>query len=160
MIENVAVVAKDIAAVIGCASTVITLAVTTIKPLRKHITNMIREVSKTDVQQVQLNNLKDKIQEVLDLMNQHIEEDKTFNSQISESMKDLKDGSAISLGNIIKEIYNAHKTDKQIPEKEMEIVDKAYLIYHDRLHANGVIERIYLEMTNGIESGSWITIID
>lgn len=137
---------RDIAAVVGYITAITVFVTSCFKPVRKRVGSLIRKVSRTDEQQAEIDSLHTKIDKLVDMMSEHVEKDGQFRNSMSDSIDALKAGSAISLGNVIKDVYNHYEAEKQIPEKEYEIVDKAYTIYHDRLGGNGVIERIFKEM--------------
>ena len=137
---------KCAAEYIGYITAIIVFLTVTIKPLRTKVGNKIRKISKTDEQGKRVCDLSDKIDSLIDVMTEYVAKNDEVHDILLDSIKILQAGSAALLGNQIKEIYNQYKDEKRIPEKEFEIVEKMYAIYHGALNGNGVIERIYEEM--------------
>jgi len=139
---------KNIAAVIGCISAAIALIVTIIKPIRKGIACWVTKVSKTNEQEDEISLVYDKIDELSKRIEKLTEDDCCFKKEILESMSSLKKGVGISLGNIIGNIYNKYKKDRVLPQKEYEVMCAIFEIYSKDLHMDGLIEKLYNEMTS------------
>ena len=139
-------VAKTAAEVIGYITVIAGFATVIIKPLRVKVQNHIRKISKTDEQEKRLCGLSEKIDNLINVMTAYVSKNDEVHNIILESIQVLKEGSAVSLGNNIKEIYNLYKEEKCIPEKEFEIVERMYTVYHDGLCGNGTVEHIHTEM--------------
>lgn len=144
MIETI----KDIAAVVGCASAVLALGMTLIKPMRIGFVNFIQSKAQTAEQQTQLDELRKQIEALAEKVSGYTAQEIIFRDEILESIKVLSSGMAMSLGNIIRNIYNTYKSEKKIPEKEFEVMDAIYKVYADGLHKNGVIKRMHEEVAN------------
>lgn len=139
---------KDIAAVVGCISAVLALGMTLIKPMRVRFAAFIQNKAQTAEQQNQLDELRRQIEALADKVSNYTAQEVMFRDQILESIKVLNGGMAMSLGNIIRNIYNAYKAEKKIPEKEFEVMDAIYRVYADGLHKNGVIKRMHEEVAD------------
>lgn len=124
MIETI----QNVGSVVGVILSCITLVTLIFKPLRTKFIEFIQNVSGSA-----------KIDKMTALIEKHIADDEVNNTVTQHGLATL-------IGNEIKNIYNRFKDDKKLPEREFEILDKLYDVYHDGLHANGVIEKIYNEM--------------
>ena len=134
----------------SCASAmiaIITCITLIVKSIKDSGNKWIKETSNTD-------ELDKKMEEIIDLINTHFAEDKRFKERMIEDIESLKDGTGMLLGDVIKNIYNEHKKEKIISEKEMSRVNHCYAIYHDTCHQNGVIESLYLNMK------TWDVVVD
>lgn len=144
MIETI----KDIAAVVGCFSTVLALGTTLIKPIRVGFVNFIKSKAQTEEQQTQLDGLREQIEALAEKVSCYTSQEIMFRDEILESVKVLNNGMAMSLGNIIRNIYNHYKADEKIPEKEYEVMEAIYGVYSEGLHKNGVIKRMHEEIAD------------
>jgi hypothetical protein len=154
MVETLKDSVEDIAVVIGYVTTVTGFLALLIKPVREWFGNHIRKVSRTDDHEKRFDEVSAKIDDLIEVISSYISSNDDFKSVMMESIEILKDGSAITLGNAIKEIYNCYRDTKKIPEKEFEIVKRMYDIYFNELHNNSVIEYIHDEMN------TWEVVID
>ena len=152
---NINDVLSKIAEVIGYITAISVFLTAMIKPLRNKAIGCIQKISKTEEQQKHVQDLSIKLDELKAIMTDYSSKSEDVNMAILDSIESLKKGTAISLGDVIRRIYNCYKDDKRIPEKENDILEKAYSVYHDDLHGNGTIEHIY----NGITS-TWEVILD
>ena len=146
---------KKIAEIIGYITVISAFLTATIKPLRNRFAGRIQKISKTDEQQKQMCELSKKIDELKTIMSDYSSKNDTVNEAILASIESLRKGSAISLGDVIRRIYNSYKDEKKIPEKEYNILDKANAVYHGDLGGNGTIEHIYNEIKS-----SWDVVVD
>ena len=144
MIETI----KDIAAVVGCISAVLALGMTLIKPMRVRFAAFIQSKAQTAEQQNQLDELRRQIESLADKVSCYTSQELVFRDEILESIKVLNSGMAISLGNVIRNIYNHYKADEKIPEKEFEVMEAIYSVYAEGLHKNGVIKRMHEEIAD------------
>lgn len=135
--------AKSLAAVIGCGTIIATLLIKLSKPIRNKVNKWIKSTSKTDEQQVKLDTLSSKIDELTNMLSVHITEDYKFKEIMLDSIEKLKSGSAIALGDVIRGIYCCYRDEEKIPEKEFQIVKKAYDLYHDDFGFNGPVEYMF-----------------
>lgn len=152
---NVQDVLASVAEVVGYITVISAFLAVTIKPIRKRIQGRIQKISKTEEQQKETCELSQKLDELKKIMEDYSSKNDNVHKAILDSVNALKKGSAISLGDVIRRIYNSYKDEKKIPEKEHDILEKAFSVYHDDLGGNGTIEHIYNEIKS-----TWEVVLD
>lgn len=151
MTGDVVNVIKDAGSIVGTILSCITLLTIIVKPVRNCVVRFVDRLSGRP-------DLEAKIDRLAESLQQHFEESREFNQAIVRDLDALKDSDGKILGNTIRGIYNTYKDTKQMPEKEFEMLQKLYATYSNVLHQNGVIEKIYNEIT-GPES-DWEIILE
>lgn len=151
MTGDVINVIKDAGSIVGTILSCITLLTIIVKPVRNCVVRFVDRLSGRP-------DLEAKIDRLAESLQQHFEESREFNQAIVRDLDALKDSDGKILGNTIRGIYNTYKDTKQMPEKEFEMLQKLYATYSNVLHQNGVIEKIYNEIT-GPES-DWEIILE
>lgn len=140
MTGDVVNVIKDAGSIVGTILSSITLLTIVVKPLRNYAVRLVDRLSgRTD--------LEAKIDQLAETLQKHFDESREFNQSIARDLDALKESDGKILGNTIRSIYNAYKDTKKMPEKEFEMLQKLYGTYSNVLHQNGVIEKIYNEIT-------------
>ena len=151
MTGDVINVIKDAGSIVVTILSCITLLTIIVKPVRNCVVRFVDRLSGRP-------DLEAKIDRLAESLQQHFEESREFNQAIVRDLDALKDSDGKILGNTIRGIYNTYKDTKQMPEKEFEMLQKLYATYSNVLHQNGVIEKIYNEIT-GPES-DWEIILE
>lgn len=148
-------VINNVATVVGCASVAFGLTCSISKTVRSRFTNLFCKKEAENERDMKFKKMSNKIDEMINMLSDYSKKSDETDQMILKSIESLKRGSAISLGDIIRRIYNTYKDEKKIPEKEYSVVEKAYDVYHNELGGNGTIEHIYNEITT-----TWEVIID
>ena len=148
-------VINNVATVVGCVSVAFGLTCSISKTVRSWFTNLLGKKEAENEQNVKFKKMSNKIDEMINMLSDYSKKSDETDQMILKSIESLKRGSAISLGDIIRRIYNTYKDEKKIPEKEYNVIDKAYDVYHTELGGNGTIEHIYNEITT-----TWEVVID
>lgn len=124
---------KDIAAVIGCIVSIITLLTLTTKGGRNFIIKLFKKHTKELVE----TNAK---------QNEAIEKIDGSINTVLEKLDVLEEVSKQECRNIIKNIYYKYQASKKIPLYERKTADKTYELYHDILKGNSYIVLLYKEI--------------
>lgn len=124
---------KDIAAVVGCIVSIITLLTLTTKGGRNFIIKLFKKHTKELVE----TNAK---------QNEAIEEINSGLHTVLEKLDVLEEVSKQECRNIIKNIYYKYQAAKKIPLYERKTADKTYELYHDILKGNSYIVLLYKEI--------------
>lgn len=124
---------KDIAAVVGCLVSIITLLTLTTKGGRNFIIKLFKKHTKELVETNQKQN-----ESIADIKNSlHI---------MLEKLDVLEEVSRQDCRNIIKNIYYKYQGSKKIPLYERKTADKTYELYHEILKGNSYIVLLYNEI--------------
>lgn len=126
-------VIKNIAAVIGCLVSLITLITLCSKGGRTFIKNIFK---KNTVELVQENKQQ----------TQDIEEIKTILNELVKDFDAVKEVSIQQCRNTIKNIYYKYEKTKVVPLYERKSADKTYQIYRDKFHENTYAALLYDEI--------------
>lgn len=124
---------KDIAAVIGCIVSIITLLTLTTKGGRNFIIKLFKKHTKELVE----TNAK---------QNEAIEKIDGSINTVLEKLDVLEEVSKQECRNVIKNIYYKYQASKKIPLYERKTADKTYELYHDILKGNSYIVLLYKEI--------------
>lgn len=143
---------KTVGSIASSLMAIVAFTTLIIKPIRQKAGQWIRTVTQTDAYAVQFDKLTGQIEEIAEILKEHVKEDATFNAMMQESISELKSGNMYSLGEIIRSVYRCNKETKCITERERELVKKIYELYHDKWHGNGIIEDIYSEIRDEWET--------
>ena len=126
-------IVKDIAAVVGCVVSIITLLTLTTKGGRNFIIKLFKKHTKELVETNQKQN-----ESIADIKNSlHI---------MLEKLDVLEEVSRQDCRNIIKNIYYKYQGSKKIPLYERKTADKTYELYHEILKGNSYIVLLYNEI--------------
>ena len=124
---------KNIAAIVGCILSVISLITLCSKGGRTFIKNLFKRNTEEIVQENE--------QQTRD-----IEEIKHTLNQLAIDFDAVKEVSIQDCRNTIKNIYYKYEKSKKIPLYERKTADKTYAIYHDKFHKNTYAELLYNEI--------------
>ena len=124
---------KDIAAVVGCIVSIITLLTLTTKGGRNFIIKLFKKHTKELVETNQK-------------QNEAIEKISNSLDTVLEKLDVLEEVSKQDCRNIIKNIYYKYQASKKIPLYERKTADKTYELYHEILHGNSYIVLLYKEI--------------
>ena len=124
---------KDIAAVIGCIVSIITLLTLTTKGGRNFIIKLFKKHTKELVE----TNAK---------QNEAIEKIDNSLNTVLEKLDVLEEVSKQECRNVIKNIYYKYQATKKIPLYERKTADKTYELYHNVLKGNSYIVLLYQEI--------------
>ena len=124
---------KNIAAVVGCIVSIITLLTLTTKGGRNFVIKLFKKHTKelVDTNQKQSEDIA------------HISNDL---HTILEKLDVLEEVSKQECRNIIKNIYYKYQATKKIPLYERKTADKTYELYHETLKGNSYIVLLYNEI--------------
>lgn len=156
--QELIMVAKDIGSLVGTTLSCITLATVAIRPLRTGFVRMIERHSGHK-------EISEQIQELSEKFEQHTIASEKRSEALQESVRivqeglaDVQEGNAAVIGDMIRQIYNEHRDSKTLSEREYTRLCHLYQIYHDKYHANGVIERLFNEMAG--EGAEWEIVVN
>ena len=126
-------VIKNIAAIVGCLVSIITLLSICSKTGRAFITGLFKRNTKTlrEENEQQTKDIRE-IQNTLNLM--------------MEKFSALEEVSMQQCRNTIKNIYYKYSNVKRIPLYERKTVDKTYRIYREVFHGNSYASLLYKEI--------------
>lgn len=125
---------KDIAAVVGCILSLITLITLIVKPLREKFINWIKGKANTC-------ELEGKIDNLAEMLKTHIENDEA--KLLAAEMQN--EATLCILRDRITTMYYKYTVAESIPTYAREDLTKLYKIYH-AMHGNSYIDIIYEEM--------------
>ena len=124
---------KNIAAIIGCILSIITLATLCSKGGRSVVKSIFKKNTK-------------------EIVNENEQQTRDIN-EIKESLAELVDGfeglrevAILDCRNIIKNIYYKYQDKERIPLYERKIAVKTYEVYHNTFHENTYITLLYNEI--------------
>jgi hypothetical protein len=126
----------NIAAVVGCISACITLAITIIKPFRKWIVDSF-------VRQSQYNQLTIKMNEIDDKMNRSLENDKKVEQRLTRVEHNVLENEADRLRSELFDCGNRCRRGIRLHPEEMDHIRAVFTKYSDRLKQNGAGEAEY-----------------
>lgn len=86
------------------------------------------------------------IESIRNDLQRYITDDTAHRAEILDAIKNLEEGNAYCLGEMIRRMYFEHKDRKEIPEKDFELLMKAYKVYHNKFGGNGPIQRMFEEI--------------
>lgn len=121
--------AKNIAAVIGCILSGITLLGVVVKPLRVDFVNYIKTQSGKSETDKQLT-------EIHKMLQNHISDDKIFKQCMEESMSITLDFTEKQCRNLIKEKFYKYRDSRTLPLYEKKTLLDIEDLYIKRLHKN------------------------
>lgn len=124
---------KDIAAVVGCIVSIITLLTLTTKGGRNFIIKLFKKHTKELV-------------ETNEKQNQSIADIKNTLNTILQKLDINEEGTRQQCRVTIKNIYFKYCKIKKIPLYERKTADKAYELYHEMLNGNSYIVLLYTEI--------------
>lgn len=124
---------KNIAAIIGCILSVISLITLCSKGGRAFIKNLFKK------------NTEDIVQEN-EQQSRDIEEIKGTLNKLAKDFDAMKEVSIQECRNTIKNIYYKYEKERKIPLYERKTADKTYEIYHDKFHENTYAALLYQEI--------------
>lgn len=143
---------KTIGSFASAGLAIVAFSTLIIKPIRTKVGQWIRSATQTDKYDEQMDNLTKQVDEIAQILKEHVKEDAAFNAMMEEAISELKHGNMYSLGEIIRSIYMCNKEKQCISERQRELVRKIYDLYHDKWHGNGIIEDFYSEICNEWET--------
>lgn len=121
--------AKNIAAVVGCVLSAITLSGIIFKPIRKQIVNYIKTQSgKSELEQ--------KLENIQEMLQQHIDDDKVFKQRMDDSMAITLDFTEKQCRNLIKEKFYKYRDTRTLPLYEKKTLLDIEDLYIKRMHKN------------------------
>ena len=124
---------KDIAAVVGCIVSIITLLTLTTKGGRNFIIKLFKQHTKDLV-------------ETNEKQNESIRNMENTLNIILQKLDILEESSRQECRDTIKDIYYRYNNTKKIPLYERKTADKTYELYHDLLKGNSYIMLLYAEI--------------
>ncbi len=128
---------KDIAAVIGCLLSLISLITICTKKGRAIVRNFV--LKNTEDIQKENQRQADDIEEIKDL----ISELSVRFDEFGERFDAVEENARQQCRSTIKHIYYKYQASKRIPLYERKTADKTYDIYHNQLHGNSYIALLY-----------------
>ena len=132
---------KNIATVVGCFSAVIALAMTIIKPFRKWMVDSF-------VRQSQAKEVKAKIDNMVSMMNQSLDNDKAFESRLSRVEANVLENEADRLRSELFDCGNRCRRGIRLHPEEMEHIRVVFTKYSQKLQQNGTGEAEFNFITN------------
>ena len=151
-------VLKDIGSIAGTIISCATILTVVIRPIRDAVVGFIDGRSGRQEIEKRLAATDEKIDQLCSKIDEHIKDSRARDEAIVRDLETLKDADGKMIGNTIKTIYNMYKDKKSIPEKEFEMIEKLYDVYANKLHQNGVIEKIHHEIAG--DGSEWEIILD
>ena len=127
---------KNIATVVGCVSAIIALAMTIIKPLRKWLIDSF-------VRQSQAKEVKAKIDNMVTMMNQSLNNDEAFEERLSRVEENVLKNEADRLRAELFDCGNRCRRGIRLHPEEMEHIRAVYRKYSEKLGQNGTGESEY-----------------
>lgn len=124
---------KNIAAIIGCILSVVSLITLCSKGGRAFIKNLFKK------------NTEDIVQEN-EQQSRDIEEIKGTLNKLAKDFDAMKEVSIQECRNTIKNIYYKYEKERKIPLYERKTADKTYEIYHGKFHENTYAALLYQEI--------------
>lgn len=124
---------KDIAVIIGCILSVISL----ICIFKKSGCSLIKSIFKKST--LELSEINEKQTEDIEFIKEHV-------SNIKNDLDIVKESSKQQCRNIIKNIYYRYAKEKVIPLYERKTADYTYKIYNEGFHANSYVKLLYEEI--------------
>lgn len=125
---------KSIATVVGCISACIALSITIIKPFRKWLIDSF-------VRQSQAKEVKTKIDNMVAMMNQSLDNDAEFERRLSRVEENVLKNEADRLRSELFDCGNRCRRGIRLHPEEMEHIREVYNKYSLELHKNGPGER-------------------
>lgn len=125
-----------IATIVGCISACIALAVTIIKPFRKWIIESF-------VRQSQAKEVKIKIDNMVSMMNESLENGKTVNDRLSRVEQNVLENEADRLRSELFDCGNRCRRGIRLHPEEMEHIRVVFTKYSQKLKQNGTGEAEY-----------------
>lgn len=125
-----------IAAIVGCISACIALAMTIIKPFRKWIIDSF-------VRQSQAKEVKAKIDNVVSMMNQSLSNDAAFERRLSRVEQNVLENEADRLRSELFDCGNRCRRGIRLHPEEMEHLRAVFAKYSQKLKQNGAGEAEY-----------------
>jgi hypothetical protein len=130
---------KNIAAVVGCVLSAITLSGIIFKPIRKQVVSYIRAQSgKSELEQ--------KLEDIQEMLQQHIDDDKVFKQRMEESMDISLDFTEKQCRNLIKEKFYKYRDCRTLPLYEKKTLLDIEDLYIMRMHKNHWGQTLIAEM--------------
>lgn len=124
---------KDIAAIVGCLVSVITLLTLTTKGGRNFIIKLFKKHTKDLV-------------ETNEKQNKAISDLTESVNLVLQKLDVIEEVSKQECRDVIKNIYYKYNTVKKIPLYERKTADKTYELYHDLLKGNSYAALLYAEI--------------
>ena len=118
-----------IAAILGCVSTCLGIAITIIKPFRKWMIESF-------VRQSQAKEVKTKIDDMLRMMNKSLENDAAFDERLSKVEKNVLENEADRIRAELFDCGNRCRRGIRLHPEEMEHIRAIYHKYKNVLHQN------------------------
>ncbi|MPM04291.1 hypothetical protein SDC9_50567 [bioreactor metagenome] len=135
MIETV----KNIAAIIGCILSVLTLLGIIAKPLRVSLIGYIKSQagkSETDRQLIEIHTM----------LQHHIDDDKVFKQRMEDSMSITLDFTEKQCRNLIKDKFYKYRSERKLPLYEKKTLLDIEDLYINRMHKNHWCQTLINEM--------------
>lgn len=146
---------KNIGSIAGTVISCVTLVTLIVKPIRNKVIEFIKKHSGSSESDEKVKELRESIDKLnsnmtilADGINEYMEKDAQAKKDIITRLDTLEEGNCVMIGNHIRDIYIRYKESKHIPEKEFEAMSRLYKIYTEEYHGNGIIKRIYNEVTS------------
>ena len=127
---------KNIATIVGCASAIIALAVTLIKPLRKWIIDSF-------VRQSQAKEVKANIDEMKTMMQQSLANDADFEERLTRVESKVLENEADRLRSELFDCGNRCRRGIRLHPEEMDHIRSVFRKYSEKLGQNGTGEAEY-----------------
>ena len=127
---------KNIATVVGCFSAIIALAMTIIKPFRKWLIDSF-------VRQSQAKEVKAKIDNMVTMMNQSLDNDEAFERRLSRVEENVLKNEADRLRSELFDCGNRCRRGIRLHPEEMEHIRAVFRKYSEKLGQNGTGESEY-----------------
>lgn len=130
---------KNVAAVVGCITAVIALAIMIVKPIRTKLAAFIEQNSNRS-------ELEKQLAEIRQMIADNERDAKEFRREMTDSLDITLDGTIRSLRKDIKNIYYKYKNSQVLPLYERKAVLDIQELYVTRLHQNHWGEALIEEM--------------
>ena len=123
-------VVKNIAAVVGCVLSCVSLATLCVKPIRQKFTAFVKRTSNQDEVETQL-------AEIKQILVDHIASDTDYHTRVEASLAVSETFTETQCRNILKQIFYRHRVDKVLPlyeKKTLMDIEELYIVKMKKNH--------------------------
>jgi hypothetical protein len=139
---------KNIAIVLGCVSTALTLIITISKSAREWFKKLLTKRMDEKCKENKIDNLENKVDGIVIKLDKYIASDNEFKEALLNDINVQKDFAKDQCRNTIKDIFYRYCDSKRIPLYELKIAKATFETYSNpkKLNSNSYISLLFNEM--------------